>query len=150
FLLGWALHRGGRWEEARDTLQSVMDDQTAVLGAGNPDTLQTTNDVVVLLAELRGSDVQARAEDRDLEIAKNAYDSAQAALGPRHFATLRAENTLSFVLRWRNRPADALPYARAAAVGLTEVAGSENPETMFAVYDHGCCLYQLQRYDEAV
>src|SRR5262249_7897173 len=117
---------------------------------GNPDTLETTNELVILLAEIRGRDVEARAEDRGLEIAQNAYDAALANLGPRHFATLRAENTLSFVLRWRNRTHDELPYARAAAIGLREVEGSENTETMFAVYDHGCCLYELQRYDEAV
>src|SRR5262249_5727653 len=62
FLLGWALHRGGRWEEALDMLQSVMDEQTATLGAGNPDTLQTMNQFVVLLTELRGFDVAARPE----------------------------------------------------------------------------------------
>src|SRR5262249_2069870 len=60
FLLGWALHRMGRWEEARDTLQSVMDEQTAVLGAGHPDTLQTANELVVLLTELRGFGVEPR------------------------------------------------------------------------------------------
>jgi serine/threonine protein kinase len=150
FLLGWALHRGGRWEEARDVLQSVMDEQTSVLGAGNPDTLETTNEFVILLTELRGFGVEARAEDRDLEIAQSAYDAALVTLGPRHFATLRAENSLSLVLRWRNRVADALPYARAAALGLTEVAGRENPETMFAIYDYSLCLEWLQRYDQAV
>src|SRR5262249_47412114 len=94
--------------------------------------------------------VDPRAEDTDLEIAKNAYHAAISALGARHFATLRAEDTLGWDLRWRNRTSDALPYAHEAAVGLKEIVGAEHPTAMFASYNEAVCLFELQRYDEAI
>jgi serine/threonine protein kinase len=148
--LGWALYQAGRWDEARATLQSVMDRQTAVLGAGDPATLHTTNDLIIVSEEGRGSDAMPQGADRNLDLALNAYHTARAALGPTHPATLRAQEEVAWVLRWRNRPADALPYASAALAGFKEVWGSEHPDSMFASFNYAACLMDLKRFDDAI
>src|SRR5262249_3446676 len=119
--LGWALLRVGRWDDSKATLQSVLDDQTAVLGPGNPDTVQSAHDLIVVLLDLRGMNVEPRPGDKDLEIAQNAYQSALTTLGPKHRSTLIIEDAVAWVLRWRNRSAEALPYTREAAEGLKAV-----------------------------
>ena len=97
--LGWALFHAGRLEEARVMLQSVVDAQTAVLGAGNPDTLHTTIDLIVVLEDLRGWHVESRPGDQDLNIGQDAYRTALTKFGPTHPTTLCAESEVAWLLR---------------------------------------------------
>jgi serine/threonine protein kinase len=152
--LGWGLFGAGRLDEARSILQSAMEQQTAVLGPANPETLQTTVYLVVVLKEMRGEirgyQADPQPQEKDLEIAQNAYRVAKSVLGPGDPATLNVESELSWDLRSRNQDAEALPYAQEAAAGLRHILGPDNPTAMFASYNEAVCLFELQRYDEAI
>ncbi|MGH7176291.1 MAG: tetratricopeptide repeat protein, partial [Tepidisphaeraceae bacterium] len=156
--LGDALLGATQWSEARRVLESALADQTEVIGPGHPDTVRTATILATVLMEIRKSLPPAQRDDQDLEVAQNAYRQALAALGPRHEATLEIQNALAWALRWRywetgqQRPeklAEALEHARAAALGLRQVRGSDDVRAMYASYNYGVCLMTLNRFDEA-
>jgi tetratricopeptide (TPR) repeat protein len=153
-VLGTALHKTGRLAEARDALEATLADQTLVLGEGNPDTVQTATRLSAVLMEIRGGDWGDSPEvldDRtDLDVARNAYQSALRALGPRNLATLNAERQLSNSLRWGGTTAEALGYGREALIGLAETRGRDDPDAMWASYDYAACLLEAGHPDEAV
>jgi serine/threonine protein kinase/Tfp pilus assembly protein PilF len=150
---GFALREGLRLIESRDVLEAVLADQTAVLGAGHPDTVQTADYLTVVLMEIhagpwRSADAPPDG-DRDLEVPRKAYQAALASLGPRHPATLIIENHLGWVLRWRGNFDEAITYAHEAMLGLREVKGNEDPDTCLAVYNYAVCLNVLKKHGEA-
>jgi serine/threonine protein kinase len=154
--LGYAQFLAGRFEEALDTLDSVWTLQAKTLGPADPATLQTSRTLSVVLMEFRRSLIEPLRDDRDLEISERSYREALAKYGPGDPLTLDAECTYAWVLRWRGVKGDrkltvkALDFAREAAEGLSEVKGPEDVRTMFAEYNYGCALLELNHYDEAV
>jgi tetratricopeptide (TPR) repeat protein len=151
--LGWALYHAGRWGEARDVLEATLADQTAGLGGGHPETVETACRLSVVLMEIRagwrGSSSDPLNDDKDLEVPRNAYRQGLAALGPRHPATLNAESSMAWVMRWRRDSAGALPYAREAALGLRETQGPDDDMTCWATYNYAVCLAEIGRADES-
>jgi tetratricopeptide (TPR) repeat protein len=151
--LGWALYLSGRYSEARDVLYAALADQTQVRGPGHPETARTAGHLASVLRDLRQAGWGPELDDRssaDLDVPRNAYEQALAALGPRHLATLNSQNSLAWSLRWRNRNAEALEHARAAMIGLRETRGRDDLETSYAIYNYACCLMNLGRPEEAV
>jgi serine/threonine protein kinase len=151
--LGLALFKASHWNESKTILESNWADQTRVLGSGSADGTETACYLAVVCLELRGGPVSWSAlppeNDRDLEVSQQGYDAALARLGPRHMATLKIENELAWVLRWRGRLKEAIGYAKEAADDLRELKGPDDPDTLFARYNYAACLSDLKRFDEA-
>src|SRR5262249_18313736 len=103
--------------------------------------------------ELRGTATRSSVfppdNDRDLEVVQKGYRDALARLGARHVATLKIENELGWVLRWRGQPKEAVGYAKEAAEGLRELRGADDSDTLFARYNYAACLSELKNFDDA-
>jgi tetratricopeptide (TPR) repeat protein len=151
--LGRALSYAGRYSDARDVLHAALADQTQVRGAGHPETVHTAVCLAYALMNLRQPFWGPEPDDSssvDLDVPRNAYQQALVALGPRHLATLNAQNCLAWSLRWRTRYTEALEHARAAMIGLRETRGRDDLETGSATYNYALCLMCLDRPEEAV
>ena len=59
---GWAMYKAGRFTEGRDVLEAALADQTQVLGAGHPDTVQTACHLSVVLLDIGMSPTSRQAE----------------------------------------------------------------------------------------
>jgi serine/threonine protein kinase/tetratricopeptide (TPR) repeat protein len=150
--LGMALFKASHWNESQKILESVWADQTRVLGAGSADVTQTATYLALVCLELRGVasrfSVFPPDNDRDLEVSRQGYNAALARLGPRHAATLKIENELGWVLRWRGQYKEAAGYAKEAADSLRELKGPDDPDALFARYNYAACLGELKRFDD--
>ncbi|HEX3601877.1 MAG TPA: serine/threonine-protein kinase, partial [Lacipirellulaceae bacterium] len=151
--LGMALFKASHWNESQKILESVWADQTRVLGAGSADGTETAHHLTAVCMELRGGPPTWSAlppeNDRDLEVSRQGYNEALARLGPRHVATLKIENELAWVLRWRGQYKEAAGYAKEAADGLRELKGPDDPDALFARYNYAACLGELKSFDDA-
>jgi serine/threonine protein kinase len=151
--LGLALYKASHWNESQKILESVWADQTRVLGSGSADGTKTAYYLSLVCMELHGIatrwSVFKPESDRDLEVSRQGYEAALARLGPRHIETLKIENQLGWVLRWRGESKEAVGYAKEAADGLSELKGADDPDTLFARYNHAACLSALHRPDDA-
>lgn len=151
--LGMALFKASHWNESQKILDSVWADQTRVLGAGSADGTETATYLAIVNMEIRGTATRFSVfppdNDRDLEVSRQGYEEALARLGPRHIATLRIENEMAWVLRWRSQFKEAAVYAKEAADGLRELKGTEDPDTLFARYNYAACLGELERFEDA-
>ena len=136
----------GRYRESREVLQATLADQTEILGAGHADAVHTAIQLSVAYME--------EADEKNLEaarqIAENAYRQSLAARGPNDFFTLDAQCTLSWILRWQGKSAEALESAKAAAIGMQELKGSDNVRAMFAAHNYAICLQQIGQFDKSV
>ncbi len=139
--LGHALYLTNQYPKARDELKAAYSDQIKIFGAGDPDAIDTSIHLGLVLMELHDPD--------DIAFAEKACQTALAALGPRHPLTLNTEVTYSWVLRWRGQEEKALQFAEPAAKGLREVKGEDDPRAMFAAYNYASCLYDSKRFQEA-
>jgi serine/threonine-protein kinase len=130
--LGMALFKASHWSESQQILESVWVDQTRVLGLGSADGTETATYLSLVSMELRGVatrfSVFPPENDRDLEASRQGYEAALARLGARHIATLKIENQLGWVLRWRSQFKEAVGYAKEAADGLRELKGPDDPD----------------------
>ena len=144
--LGHALYMAGRYKESREVLQATLADQTEILGAGHPDAVHTALELSVAYMEEKDEENLEAAR----RIAENAYRESLAARGPKDFSTLDAQCSLSWVLRWQDKSAEALELARAAAIGMQELKGSDNVRAMFAAHNYGMCLQQTNQFDKSV
>jgi serine/threonine protein kinase/tetratricopeptide (TPR) repeat protein len=147
--LGWALYKAGRFTDGRDVLEAALADETQVLGAGHPDTVETACHLSVVLLDMGDEPDKPR---RDLDVARNAHQQARVTLGPRHLLTLNTQSAIAWSLRRQGKPAEALEPAREATIGLRETRGRDDLDTMFATYNYAMCLIEMQpaRLDEAV
>jgi Domain of unknown function (DUF4062)/Tetratricopeptide repeat/NB-ARC domain len=90
--LAWALRDMGRYAEARDLDQDILDRQRRVLGADHPDTLNSANNLAFYLRSL--NDVQTA---RDLD--QDTLDRRRRVLGEDHPETVRSARNLAEDLR---------------------------------------------------
>ncbi len=151
--LSLALFKSSRWNESQRILESTWADQTCVLGSGSVDGTETASYLALVCMELRGIasrlSVLPPESDRDLEVSQQGYDAARVRLGPRHIATLKIENLLGWVLRWRGKSKEAVDYAKEAADGLRELNGEDDSDTLFARYNYAACLNELNHPQNA-
>ena len=89
--LAHALYLANQYEKSKEALKSVLADQTRVLGESHPDTIETAIHLGLVYMELKDPD--------DIAFSEKTYQTALAALGPRHPLTLDAETNYSWVLR---------------------------------------------------
>jgi tetratricopeptide (TPR) repeat protein len=151
--LGLALFKASHWNESQKILESVWANQTRVLGAGSADGTETACYLAVVCLELRGGPAAWSTfppeNDRDLEVSRQGYEAALARLGPRRVETLKIENELGWVMRWRGQFKEASGYAKEAADGLRELKGTDDPDALFARYNYAACLGELKSFDDA-
>jgi tetratricopeptide (TPR) repeat protein len=151
--LGKALYKASHWNESQKILESVWADQTRILGPGSEDGTETATSLSIVCTELRGIatrwSVFPPENNSDLKVTQRGYNEALARLGPRHIATLKIENELGWILRWRGEFKEAVGYAKEAADGLRELKGLNDSDTLFARYNYAACLEELKRPDDA-
>ncbi len=153
--LGHALYLAGHFSESCAFLEPVWAEQTRILGPADPATLRTSARLCIALMEVRVAISNRERTENDVEISRKSYEAALAEYGARDPHTLEAENIYAWILRWRDDPSDTktcelvLKLAQESADGLLKSKGPDDITTMFAEYNHGSALRDLNRNDEA-
>jgi transcriptional regulator with XRE-family HTH domain/tetratricopeptide (TPR) repeat protein len=131
--LGWALEEMGRWAEARDLDQDVLDRRRRILGEDHPGTLTAAYDLASNLRRL--GEVQAA---RDLD--QDTLDRRRRVLGEDHPETLRSASQLAMVLALLGEVQAARDLAQDTRDRQRRVLGEDHPETLTSVNNLGVHL----------
>lgn len=91
----------------------------------------------------RGSFEQAE------RFAREMVREAEASFGANHAATVQSRAKLAFLLRLRNKAAEALPIARRVVEASERLYGPDHPGTAIGLQSEAEVLYALKRVDEA-
>ena len=128
--LGWALEEMGRWADARDLVQEILDRRRRILGQDHPDTLTSAYDLASNLRLL--GEVQA-ARDLDQDI----LDRRRRVLGEDHPETLRSASQLAMVLALLGEAQAARDLAQDTLDRCRRVLGEDHPDTLDSLNNLG-------------
>jgi DNA-binding XRE family transcriptional regulator/tetratricopeptide (TPR) repeat protein len=134
--LGWALEEMGRWAEARDLAQDVLDRRRQVLGQDHPLTLNSASDLandLRLLGQLHAA--------RDLT--QDVLDRRRRVLGEDHPDTLNSANNLAMILAGLGELQAARDLDQDVLDRRRRVLGEDHPETLISVNNLGVSLRNL-------
>ena len=138
-LLGWLGrydYRAGRYASARDLQQRTYDTFRRVLGEDHPDTLESANNLAVMLedlGELRGA--------RDLQ--QRTYDSCRRVFGEDHPNTLTSANNLASTLRALGDLGGARDLHQRTYDTCRRVLGEDHPNTLTSATNLAIALHDL-------
>jgi transcriptional regulator with XRE-family HTH domain len=121
--LGWALGELGRWAEARDLDQDVLDCRRRVLGQDHPDTLASAGGLAYDLFAL--GEVQAA---RDLT--QDVLDRRRRVLGEDHPDTLDSASQLAEILAGLGEMQAARDLTQDVLDRRRRVLGEDHPSTL--------------------
>ncbi|MER7132629.1 FxSxx-COOH system tetratricopeptide repeat protein [Streptosporangium saharense] len=133
----------GKYEEARDLDQWVLDQQLRVVGEGHPHTLLTTGG---LAADLRGLGEYEKALDMD----RATYERWKTLFGQEHPRTLASANNLALCYRLVGDGLSARDLDQDTLERRTEVLGSRHPYTLFSAAQLARDLREIGQYRESV
>jgi non-specific serine/threonine protein kinase/serine/threonine-protein kinase len=123
----------GLFDAARPLQERVLAIRQSVLGAEHPDTLNSKNNLGLLLyyqGKLSESESCLRA----------AVAECRRALGREHPETLNAITNLGGLLVGQEKSAEAEPYLREALEGRRRVLGEEHHDTLESIANLGLAL----------
>jgi len=134
--LGWALEEKGRWAQARDLVQDILDHRRRILGQDHPDTLTAAHNLASTLDGL-GESQAAR------ELAQDTLDRRRRVLGQHHLETLRSASLLAGILAGLGELQAARELAQDTLHQQRRVLGQDHPETLTSVNNLGVYLREL-------
>jgi tetratricopeptide (TPR) repeat protein len=116
--------------------------RTRTLGSEHPFTLNSRNNLAIVLKEL-GRLEEAEAEHRTV------LEASTRILGPEHPSTLTSRNNHALVLKELGRLEEAEAEHRTVLEASTQVLGPEHPSTLTSRSNHALGLKDLGRLEEA-
>ncbi|HEY3447117.1 MAG TPA: serine/threonine-protein kinase [Myxococcales bacterium] len=142
FGVALALRDVGRQDEARQTLETALSEQTALLGPAHPLVAKT-------LSELSGAEIRvSRLESAETHL-KQALAILEATLGPDHIEVGYTVNRLGNLALARGDFAEALArFERTMAIGRVTLQ-ADHPEIAMAHNNLALALTGLGRYAES-
>jgi len=133
----------GRYVEARDIDQQLLERQKSVLGPSHPHTYVTTSSLAADLSAL-GSYRSA------VELAREAHEGFSQIFHESHPRTLSAANNLALALRMVGRYAEARALDQDVLDRRMEVLGPDHPHTLASATRLGRDLREVGRYFDSV
>jgi hypothetical protein len=133
---------GGRWNEARELQEQVVDVRTKILGSKHPETLQA-------MASLAWSYWNLSQMANALKIQRTVMESSLEILGPEDPMTLRAMDSLARTYWLCGKTASAEELGRQSVDGMIQILGSGHPHTLGAMHNLARALMHLGRPKDA-
>ncbi|MGD9688126.1 MAG: tetratricopeptide repeat protein [Phycisphaerales bacterium] len=140
--LSIAIKDAGRFTEAVELMEPVLESRRRLLGPDHPATLASLNS---LAANLQKAGQSARAT----ELLREALASRRRVLGDQHPATLTSAINLGVTLVGQGDLDGAEPLFREALSGLEAALGEEHTKTQIALNGLAFVLEERGRDDEA-
>jgi tetratricopeptide (TPR) repeat protein len=141
--LGMAYQRVGRSDSSIPLLRTALATRRETLGPRHPDTLQTVNNLALLLfAEGR----LAEAEPLCRELMESVSDTS----GEDHPRTLTAMNNLARLLEAQGKLTEAEPLYRRSLEGRRRVLGEDHPKALACMSNLASVLEASGELSEAV
>ena len=140
--LAWALRKLGRYEEAQEILQAVVDQRRRVLGPEHRETLTSTLNLANIFFGM------GRMEEAEL-ILDELIPVQKRILGDSHPDTLTALNSLVLVLSRQGKNDEAQSGAREAVRLSRQVNGDVHPRTLHALGNLATALEEAGSLEEA-
>ncbi|KAH6652260.1 hypothetical protein BKA67DRAFT_573430 [Truncatella angustata] len=132
----------GKYDEAEQIHRQALELKKSVLGVKHPSTLDSMNNLALVLRRLGRYDEAEQMHRQTLEIRKSG-------LGLEHPSTLNSMNNLGLVLDNLGRYDEAEQMHRQALELKNSVLGLEHPSTLSSMNNLALVLRCLGRYDEA-
>jgi hypothetical protein len=141
-LLAWAAREIGRYEEARDLDQDVLDRRRRLLGDDSPSTLNSATNLAI--------DFEALGRTQDAQrLHEETLDHKRRVLGENHPSTLSSANNLAITFRALGRTQAARDLNQDTLLRRRDILGEDHPRTLDSAYNLGLCLYDLGDYQAA-
>ena len=134
--VGWVLKDMGRYADARDLHQDVLDGARRLLGEDNPNTLVYANQLAIDLRLL--GEVQAA---RDLD--QDTLDRRRRVLGEDHPDTLRSAGNLASDLAMLGEVRAARDLYQDILARFRRLLGEDHPDTLRSASNLANCLRDL-------
>jgi eukaryotic-like serine/threonine-protein kinase len=132
----------GLYSQAESLLRRAVEIRQRVLGAANPNTLDTEC--------LLGAALQQLGRTADSEkLLQQAFTESQSVLGQLNPTTIQLENQLSLTLSQQGRDADAERLGREALDNSRRALGPESPQTLKTLFALSAILGDEGKYAES-
>ena len=141
-LMGTVYHGLGLYSKAQPLLERAASIRKSVLGAKNPETLRSQEEVANLLTDEGHYPEAEKIERENLEIRRRV-------LGPQHPDTLSSMNNLAITLEDEGHFTDAEKLTRETLDLRRRVLGPEARDTLTSMYNLGRILWREARFVEA-
>ena len=138
----WYARGTGRLQKAYQMDSAALETRTTILGAEHPDTLNSINNLGVLL-ERQGKYNEAEALHR------RALEATETILGAKHQDTLISVNNLGSVLERQGKYNEAEALHRRALEARETILGAKHQDTLKGVNSLATVLEQRGKYNEA-
>jgi tetratricopeptide (TPR) repeat protein len=143
----------GDFAAAEKLDREVLARRRRVLGAENPDTLRTLNNLATAIGRQArgmpdGRERQARFAEAE-KLQREQLELSRRVMGPEHPNTLGSMGNLASTLADQERYAEAQELERQTTELQTRVLGPDHPSTMGNLMNLGFSLEKLHRYEEA-
>ena len=133
----------GLYAQAVSQLERALAIHRQALGDDHPDTLESINDIGVVL-ESTGKHAEA------LTYSREALEGNRRVLGDEHPNTLNSINNMGVLLASMGKYAKALLYFREALDARRRVLGDDDADTLMSVSNLGAVLHSLGEHSEAL
>ncbi|AZM45966.1 ATP/GTP-binding protein [Streptomyces sp. WAC 06738] len=139
---GRSLFRLGRYAEAEGLLRRIRTAQETLLGADDPDTLDSGQGLQLVLGNLGRRDEAAA-------LLRATVAGRRRALGPDHPLTLRSRTSLLALLPAADIAAEDDGTLLSLPEECTRILGPDHTVTLGARHNRAWTLYRLGRFDAA-
>ncbi len=142
-LLGIALFRQGRWQDALRYHQHALAVQERILGAEHPSVAASLDNMANVLEAQERYQEALKLYQRSLLIQERVY-------GVTHLKTAIPLNNISNALKNMGKCAESLSYSKRAVTRLEQNLGKDHVFVAFPLTNLGACLRELKRTAEAL
>ncbi|KAH8823090.1 hypothetical protein DL96DRAFT_1683274 [Flagelloscypha sp. PMI_526] len=142
-ILAESYGRFGRYSDALEWNQHVVEPETRIFGCENPDTLTSK-------AKLADTYLVLGRRHDALELQDGVLKSRKRVLGPEHPDTLTSMSKLAQVFSDLGRPSDALELQERALEWRKQVLGPEHPDSLKSASNLAQTYSDLCRHTEAL
>ncbi|KAK3383706.1 hypothetical protein B0T24DRAFT_645911 [Lasiosphaeria ovina] len=136
------LKEKGKYEEAEQMHRQALELYEKVLGREHPSTLNSINNLGVVLGS------QGKYEEAE-QMHRQALELKEKVLGHEHPSRLASMNNLGLVLESQGKYEEAEQIHRQALEPYEEVLGREHPDTLNSINNLGLVLGSQGKYEEA-
>ena len=141
--LAGAYDSAGRFGEAIELFEQVLDDRVRVLGSDHPDTLTTRNNLAVAYHS-------AGHFGEAIELYERVLAEQERVLGPDHPDTLITRNNLAGAYRSVGRFGEAIELFERVLADRVRVLGPDHPDTLTTCNNLAGAYYSVGRFDDAI
>jgi tetratricopeptide (TPR) repeat protein len=135
-------HEKVLWNPSETLYRRALEGYEKALGSEHPGTLNSVNNLGLLLSD-KGDYEGAEA------LYHRALEGYEKALGAEHPSTLNSVNNLGILLSDKGDYEGAEALYRRALEGYEKALGAEHPSTLLSVNNLGFLLFKARKYGEA-